>query len=112
MKRVEWIDILKGIGIFLIVWGHCGIGHFAFSWFYHVHVPIFYIISGILLSCKGYNISFMEQVKHSAKNLLFPYIGFSICNVLFGYTRYVSLNTGFSLIGYFRSFILLDFGVL
>lgn len=47
-KRLEWIDWMKTIGIYLIVLGHFGsIGE---KFLYSFHVPLFFIISGIL--CK------------------------------------------------------------
>lgn len=49
MPRSLNIDIIKGLGICLVVLGHCGcpITHFI----YLFHVPIFFIASGYVLSC-------------------------------------------------------------
>jgi len=46
-KRIEWIDIAKGICIFLVVWGHSGDNPFGMvmSWF---RIPLFFFLSGIL----------------------------------------------------------------
>ena len=47
-KRLDWIDWMKTIGIYLIVLGHfCSIGE---KFIYVFHVPLFFVISGFL--CK------------------------------------------------------------
>lgn len=40
-ERIEWIDIAKGICIFLVVWGHSGDNPFGMvmSWF---RIPLFF----------------------------------------------------------------------
>ena len=45
-ERVE-IDILKGIGILLVVFGHTAFGK-ASGWIYLFHMPLFFFISGLL----------------------------------------------------------------
>ena len=46
-KRVEWIDLAKGLGMLLVILGHCvcfgGIMHNAIFAF---HMPLFFILSG------------------------------------------------------------------
>lgn len=46
MKRVRHIDIAKGLGIILVVWGHTIIefGHYVI---YMFHMPLFFYLSGI-----------------------------------------------------------------
>ena len=49
---IRWIDNLKGFGILLVVIGHTvpreGLG----QWIYAFHMPLFFFISGFLLSKK------------------------------------------------------------
>nr|WKN34692.1 acyltransferase family protein [Tunicatimonas sp. TK19036] len=43
-NRIEFWDFLKGIGIFLVVWGHCMVPRSAYI--YSFHMPLFFFISG------------------------------------------------------------------
>lgn len=45
-NRLEWIDWMKSLGIYLIVLGHFySVGE---KFIYIFHVPLFFLISGIL----------------------------------------------------------------
>lgn len=49
MKRKEHLDIAKGIGILLVVLGHCPLIYNPFKqWIYSFHMPLFFIISGMV----------------------------------------------------------------
>ena len=65
------IDIIKGIGIFLVVFGHVIQDIYIINSF---HMPLFFVLSGATLcySTKGSSIS------KRAKRLLVPYFIFSI----------------------------------
>jgi acyltransferase len=76
-NRIEWIDVCKGMGIFLVVLGHTMIDGTARSYIYSFHMPLFFFISGYLFSTKKYA-TFKEFLVSKAKTLLIPYISFSI----------------------------------
>ena len=45
--RKEWVDIVKGIGISLVVIGHTRLsGSFIGDWLNSFHMPLFFIIAG------------------------------------------------------------------
>ena len=47
--RIEWIDVCKGLGIFLVVIGHTSIAQISqtvYNWIYSFHMPMFYMLSG------------------------------------------------------------------
>lgn len=44
-KRIEWVDIAKGIAIILMVVGH-EIGGNARIFIFSFHMPLFFILSG------------------------------------------------------------------
>ena len=49
--RIEWIDICKGLGIFLVVIGHTSIAQISqtvYNWIYSFHMPMFYMLSGMV----------------------------------------------------------------
>ena len=95
MNRIKAIDIAKGIGILAVIIGHCYStpGYILVKILYAFHMPLFFIISGILLANKESNGKSLE-IKKAAHSLLIPYfifdILFSIC---------ISVSTGFTELG-------------
>ena len=91
-KRNEFLDIIKGITIFLVILGHCienGVGikfiekkiflnDFVYKFIYSFHMPLFALISGYFLyfSIEKYNMKtgIIKKIKH----LLPPIIVFGI----------------------------------
>ncbi len=47
IKRLNYIDVAKGIGMLLVVIGHCS-NTIANQYIYSFHMPLFFIITGIL----------------------------------------------------------------
>jgi Fucose 4-O-acetylase and related acetyltransferases len=69
-ERVQWIDILKGLGILTVVWGHSGSPNsFYMFWF---HMPLFFLISGYLYCFKPQK-PWGAYVGRKVKHLLIPY---------------------------------------
>ena len=88
-QRLVWIDVLKFLAIFLVLWGHC-IQHLTtpdfssnqvFQFIYSFHMPLFMILSGFfayklaIRSFKGVFVSKFLQ-------LMLPAIVFGIVNWL------------------------------
>ena len=46
-KRVEWIDMAKGIGLLFVFLGHLKTP-FLFTWIYTFHMPLFFFLSGLV----------------------------------------------------------------
>lgn len=66
-----WIDVLKGIAIILVVYGHnCTDNSFVQAF----HMPLFFLLSGFLFSPKPTPIYF----RRSVARLVVPYIVFII----------------------------------
>lgn len=88
-KRVTYLDMAKGVGIVLMVTGHL-IGSVqtidykayfepVYHWLASFHMPLFFIISGILLWITREEERGMGQiVLRKARTLLLPYVTFSI----------------------------------
>lgn len=74
MKRFKEIDILKGIGIVLMIMGHQYYGDHFDKWIHAFHMPIFFIISGFLYHSQK---SIREFVYKRVKTLLIPYLFFA-----------------------------------
>ncbi len=90
-ERLEFIDIAKGLGIFCVVSGHLmGEGGITFvgsmklrELIYSFHMPLFFLISGILLRNslgeESYSTGFViRRVKKAVQTLLIPYFLWSI----------------------------------
>lgn len=80
IKRLDEIDILKAIGIILMVMGHIGFGSIFDYWIHAFHMPMFYLISGFLYKRK--NTSFKEFANKKIKTLMLPYLSFGILHYL------------------------------
>lgn len=77
-NRIEYIDIAKGLGMILVVVGHCINGiTFPGTWIYSFHMPLFFILSGICFSERKYP-TFLPFLKKRVKTLLLPCIYFSL----------------------------------
>lgn len=86
-ERLTFLDIAKGIGILFVVLGHI----YAFNpniknglfvvWIYSFHMPLFFIISGMLLKYKKTDESIVKFMFKRVKGLLVPYFVFSIFTI-------------------------------
>lgn len=77
MNRIVWFDKLKAFAMFLVIWGHiilnCIPGEQKYDiagLIYHIHIPLFLIISGILIKEK----TFKETTQTIVKKFVIPYI--------------------------------------
>lgn len=84
IKRLDDIDILKGIGIIIMIMGHVGFGGIFDVFIHSFHMPLFFVISGYLFK-KRDQFSFPEFVFRKAKQLLVPYV----CYGLFFYLSWL-----------------------
>lgn len=70
--RQIWIDVCRGIGIILVVFAHTSSPFNNFI--YGFHMPLFFMISGILLDRHRADLPFIAQVKKYIKRYIIPYI--------------------------------------
>ena len=71
--RLEWLDIAKGIGIFLVVYGHSIAPYNLYA--YYFHMPLFMILSGFLYQPKQ---SFRTFLWKKICSLYIPYVGWNL----------------------------------
>ena len=76
------ISIAKGIGIILMVIGHCILSGYANQFIYAFHMPLFFYLSGYCLKDKFFNDT-LTFIKRKIKSLFIPYIKFNILFILF-----------------------------
>lgn len=79
VNRLEWIDIAKGIGMILVILGHCvAFGGKIHNLIFAFHMPLFFCLSGIVF--KEYSIK--ENIIKKTKSLLAPYVYFCVVGAL------------------------------
>lgn len=87
-KHIEWVDILKGIGILLVVLGHQLDNDFTlFKYIYSFHMPLFFFISGFLFPSNCYKNNLKDYIYKKQITLIRPYFVFGFIS-LFIYTIY------------------------
>lgn len=75
-KRLDYIDLAKGLGMLTIMWGHIHTG-VSTQLVYAFHIPLFFFLSGLVFSRQRYA-NFGVFLKKRWKGLIFPYIVFSV----------------------------------
>lgn len=92
-KRMDWLDLAKGVGIILIMIGHAFSiipkNHLFRIIIYGFHVPLFFFLAGITFKKKS-GLSFEQLLKGLLKNLMIPYISCTLLICLFNvfWTRF------------------------
>lgn len=86
IRRYQFIDILKGIAILLIVYGHIIPGFIVIFTNYVAtfNIPLFFFVSGILFNEKKYQGQFDFFLKTRIQGLMIPFLYLSLI-VLCGY---------------------------
>lgn len=106
IKRIDWIDWAKFIGIILVVFGHTEFNEtnlYLRKFIYSFHMPLFFFISGYLFKIKEDN--FKGYFINSFKSLLIPYVFFcALALIICPYGSFVALKNNY--IQIFIAFIL------
>ena len=77
MNRLVWVDYLKTIGIIAVVFGHTRMPLSLVEWIYSFHMPLFFILSGVLLANVQFNVGLAEFYQKRISKLLYAYCIFS-----------------------------------
>lgn len=102
-KRLDYIDIAKFIGIYLMVSGHIGLSVFSNTIIHYFHMPLFFFLSGLTFNFDKYqNISFF--IKRRVKTLIKPYLLGGFLLYVFWYT--VSFFNQNIVIANFKTFLI------
>ena len=98
-KRVDYLDMLKCLGMFIVVSGHI---HPQYGWFsLPIHsfvIPLYFFLSGMTFKRQKFP-TLWAFVKHRAKTLLLPYVMFSLVTWVFWAIWNVAMHTGVDLWG-------------
>jgi len=82
-QDIEFVNIAKTVGIVLVAVGHLTVPVNGLLFINSFHMPLFFILSGYLLSCSKYNLQ--SFAKRKAQTLLIPYLFFAVVSFLFWY---------------------------
>ena len=96
-NRISWVDISKGLLIFLMVLAHTP--GFYVKWIYAFHMAAFFILSGYTTDYKKYKL--LDYIVKKFKSLIIP---FFTCNIVF-----LSIHFLLSLIGKYDVYYLTSF---
>lgn len=101
-KYIPWIDVAKGIGIILVVIGHCMFPlHILIDSF---HMPLFFVIAGLTLNVKSSPFAFLKK---KIKRIMLPFafwyamswiIGINNSPLWFLYTLFFAIVLSYTII--------------
>jgi len=89
-RRLDYLDMAKGIGIFFVVLGHIEfIQENTLRWIFSFHMPLFFVIGGMLSFIKREDErSAKEILLKKARGILIPYLSFSLILLTMAATGY------------------------
>lgn len=76
-NRINYIDVAKGFGMLMVVWGHIMLEGLSFVLVYAIDIPLFFFLAGMMFQNKKYS-SLLQLLRARAKSLLLPYAIFSV----------------------------------
>lgn len=112
-SRLSWLDVLKGMGIVLVVIGHIYSNRIVFYWLYSFHMPLFFLAAGWVYKEKP----ILTDIKRRIQTIVVPYFSFGFLVLLYWQVierRFRDSDMSFmeSLLGLFSgSYNSLDFNV-
>lgn len=96
MQRYQWVDIAKGITMFLVVVGHVISGlhrngkvedslflTYCFDFLYTFHMPLFFILSGLFFERNLNKYTPKGMIEDKMKTILYPFVVWSVLQTLF-----------------------------
>ncbi len=83
-KRIDWIDALKGFGIFCVTFGHCNPWAPLEKYIYSFHMFLFFFISGFLFTVKE---DLMKMLVSCFKKLLLPFLTWNTISALLDFRQ-------------------------
>ena len=81
-NRMQFIDTAKGIGMLLVVYAHINYQSEILTTIYAFHMPLFFIISGILFNRQNFY-DFKHFIKKKVQTLICPYILFYLLSIIY-----------------------------
>lgn len=81
MNRIKWLDVSKGIGVILVIFGHLfRIYGVMFTWISSFHMPLFFFCSGYVFNPYS---DFKNYLYRKMKSLIIPYLVICVIGAVF-----------------------------
>lgn len=80
-RRIEWIDVAKGIGIILVIMGHTIALRYS-KWIYSFHMPLFFFLSGLVYNSTKFT-SYGSFFRSKIEQIILPWLIFFMLGCLF-----------------------------
>ena len=93
-NRYIWVDVIKGLAILLIMFGHVHSSSPFKTYISSFHVPIFFVVSGVLLSIKDSQYDRRNFLFNTVRKNITPYLYFSICAIIINIFFYYMYDRG------------------
>ncbi|MFI1771043.1 acyltransferase family protein [Thalassobellus citreus] len=77
-ERIHFIDIAKGLGIWLVIIGHLNTNEFLHNMIYSFHMPFFFFLSGYL---NKESTKIGSLIGKKGRTLLIPYLFFGLLSI-------------------------------
>lgn len=78
-KRIDWIDIAKGIGILLVILGHSvKFGEIVHNLIFSFHMPLFFVLSGAVYKHSDNKTFIIKKIN----TLIIPFVSFYIIGLI------------------------------
>lgn len=91
-KRIEWLDVLKCLAMFIVIVGHTYRGRTPDTLRYYIytfHMPLFFMISGMgfQIQTSRHHFTAGQMVRNKVRTLLWPYFILNILVIPLWYYR-------------------------
>lgn len=80
-NRIEWIDLCKAIGIFLVVFAHVDTTVVSSVYIFGFHMPLFFFLSGVVFNYEKYTVK--SFIKSRFNGLIIPYVFFYLITYVY-----------------------------
>lgn len=94
LKRIPWVDILKGLLIIFVIFGHITTNSHIKNYLSTFFMPCFFILSGWFMK-KNNDIG--NFVKKRFKSILLPYVFFSLIWIVFNFLKNFIIRSDFNI---------------
>lgn len=98
-RRFSWLDVLKGIGIILVLVGHIYSNTTVFHWLYSFHMPLFFFAAGWVYKQKPV----LVDIKRRIQTIVVPYFSFGVLVLI--YWQVIERRFRFSDMGFMDAFL-------
>lgn len=92
-KRLDYLDAVKGFAIILVIIGHIYQQNSLTKWIYSFHMPLFFIVTGMLLKYKNSEeLSLRKICRKKIRSLMIPYINLSVLVIILNYIIFATIG--------------------